>query len=73
MEIVLFIGLLLHIFQGLYLVFENKKAGPVAYAVTNGNANSKWYSRIDGIIRHLAVNIFNHSLKALLGSKWVSR
>jgi succinate dehydrogenase / fumarate reductase cytochrome b subunit len=50
MEIGLFIGLLLHIFQGIYLVFENKKARPVAYAMSNGKANSKWYSRSMGLL-----------------------
>ena len=50
MEIVLFLGLLLHIFQGLYLVFENKKARPVQYAVANGKASSKWYSRSMGLL-----------------------
>lgn len=50
MEIVLFLGLLFHIFQGLYLVFENKKARPVQYAVANGNASSKWYSRSMGLL-----------------------
>ena len=41
MEIVLFLGI---------LVFENKKARPVSYAMTNGNANSKWYSRSMGLL-----------------------
>lgn len=50
MEIVLFMGLLFHIFQGLYLVFENKKARDVAYAVNGGSANSKWYSRSMGLL-----------------------
>lgn len=50
MEIVLFLGLLLHIFQGIYLVFENKKARPVQYAVANGKASSKWYSRSMGLL-----------------------
>ncbi|MFM9945979.1 MAG: succinate dehydrogenase cytochrome b subunit [Bacteroidia bacterium] len=49
-EIGLFIGLLLHIFQGLYLVFENRKARPVQYSVSNGKANSKWYSRSMGML-----------------------
>ena len=50
MEIVLFAGLLLHIFQALILTLENRKARPVAYGVTNGNANSKWYSRWMGLL-----------------------
>lgn len=50
MEIVLFLGILVHIFQGLYLVFENKRARPVQYSMTNGKANSKWYSRSMGLL-----------------------
>jgi succinate dehydrogenase / fumarate reductase cytochrome b subunit len=50
MEIVLFLGILLHIFQGLYLVFENRRARPVQYAVDGGKANSTWYSRSMGLL-----------------------
>ena len=49
-EYILFIGLLVHIFQALRLTIENKKARPIAYAVNNGNANSKWYSRSMGLL-----------------------
>lgn len=45
MEIVLFAGLILHAVQAIILTMENKKARPVAYAMTNGAANSSWYSR----------------------------
>jgi len=50
MEIVLFAGLLLHIFDGLRLWFENKSKRPVAYAKVDGAANSKWYSRSMGLL-----------------------
>lgn len=50
MEIVLFGGLLLHIFQALILTLQNNKARAVGYSVTNGNANSKWYSRSMGLL-----------------------
>ena len=50
MEIVLFGGLLLHIYDGLRLWLENKKKRPVAYAVVDGAANSKWYSRSMGLL-----------------------
>ena len=53
MEIGLFAGLLLHIFQALVLTLENRKARPVPYEVMNGNANSKWYSRSMGILGSL--------------------
>jgi len=50
MEIGLFVGLLLHIFQGLSLVNNNSKARPVAYAMADGKANSSWYSRSMGLL-----------------------
>ncbi len=52
-EIGLFVGLLLHIFQALVLTLENRKARPVAYAQVNGAANSSWYSRSMGILGSL--------------------
>ncbi len=53
MEVVLFIGLILHAVQALVLTLQNNKARPVKYAVTNGNRNSKWYSRSMGILGSL--------------------
>jgi succinate dehydrogenase / fumarate reductase cytochrome b subunit len=50
MEIVLFIGLLLHIIKGLSLWSQNNQARPVKYAVVDGKANSKWYSRSMGLL-----------------------
>ena len=50
MEIVLMLGLVLHAVQGLRLTFQNQAARPVKYAVNNGNANSKWYSRSMGLL-----------------------
>jgi succinate dehydrogenase / fumarate reductase cytochrome b subunit len=50
MEIVLFIGIIIHIVQSLILTLQNKKARPVEYAVNAGNANSKWYSRSMGLL-----------------------
>ena len=50
MEIVLFFGLILHIVQALVLTLHNNKSRPVKYAKTNGNANSKWYSRSMGLL-----------------------
>jgi succinate dehydrogenase / fumarate reductase cytochrome b subunit len=49
-EIVLFVGLLAHIYQGARLTFQNQAARPVKYAVNNGTANSKWYSRSMGLL-----------------------
>ncbi|HMU69800.1 MAG TPA: succinate dehydrogenase cytochrome b subunit [Chitinophagales bacterium] len=45
MEIVLFLGIILHIVQGFMLSAKNRAARPTGYAVTNPGANSKWYSR----------------------------
>ncbi len=50
MEIVLFLGLILHMVQALVLTMENRKARPVAYASVNGAANSSWYSRSMGLL-----------------------
>lgn len=50
MEIVLFLGIILHILQSLALTLQNNKARPVKYAVQNGGANSKWYSRSMGLL-----------------------
>ena len=49
-EIVLFVGLLAHVYQGARLTFQNQAARPVKYAANNGNANSKWYSRSMGLL-----------------------
>jgi succinate dehydrogenase / fumarate reductase cytochrome b subunit len=49
-EIVLFVGLIAHIYQGARLSFQNQAARPVKYAVNDGKANSKWYSRSMGLL-----------------------
>lgn len=53
MEYVLFAGLVIHMVQSLFLTIQNRKARPVKYAVNNGAANSKWYSRSMGILGSL--------------------
>ncbi len=50
MEIVLFLGLILHMIQALVLTVDNNKARPVGYAKFNGAANSTWYSRSMGLL-----------------------
>lgn len=50
MEIGLFAGLLLHIVDGLMLWKSNNSKRPVKYAVSNGAANSTWYSRSMGLL-----------------------
>ncbi len=48
-EIVLFLGLLLHIVDGLLLWSQNYKKRSVGYAMVSG-ANSTWYSRSMGLL-----------------------
>lgn len=50
MEIGLFIGFLIHIFQGLSLELQNRSKRKVGYAVELGNKGSKWYSRSMGLL-----------------------
>jgi succinate dehydrogenase / fumarate reductase, cytochrome b subunit len=45
MEIVLFLGLILHVVDGLMLYFQNRKARPVKYVKEKASASSNWYSR----------------------------
>ncbi|HEX2616045.1 MAG TPA: succinate dehydrogenase cytochrome b subunit, partial [Flavobacteriales bacterium] len=44
MEIVLFLGLIAHVVDGLMLYFQNRAARPVKYVVEKGAANRTWYS-----------------------------
>jgi len=50
MEIVLFVGFIVHIIQAYILTIENNKARPIKYKVYNANANSTWYSRSMGLL-----------------------
>lgn len=50
MEIVLFLGLIAHIVDGLMLWSENRSARPVKYAMEKGAANRTWYSASMGIL-----------------------
>lgn len=49
-EIGLFAFLILHIVQGLKLWAQNRSRRNTRYAVSAGNATSKWYSRSMGIL-----------------------
>jgi len=44
-EIVLVLGFIVHIIQGLLLWNENRKARPIPYAMSKASENSTWYSR----------------------------
>jgi succinate dehydrogenase / fumarate reductase cytochrome b subunit len=50
MEIGLFVGIILHIVQGLMLWSQNRSKRSTRYAVTAGNQTSKWYSRSMGLL-----------------------
>lgn len=50
MELVLFLGLILHVVDGLMLWKQNRAARPKDYVFAKHNANSKWYSRSMGIL-----------------------
>jgi succinate dehydrogenase/fumarate reductase cytochrome b subunit (b558 family) len=58
MEIGLFVGIIAHIVLTLKLHFENKAKRPVAYAVVDGKANSKWYSRSMALLGTLLLALF---------------
>jgi succinate dehydrogenase / fumarate reductase cytochrome b subunit len=49
-EIGLFAFLILHIFQGLYLWYENAQKRKNKYGKSSGNSNSTWYSRSMGLL-----------------------
>jgi succinate dehydrogenase / fumarate reductase cytochrome b subunit len=49
-EIGLFVGIILHIVQGLMLTMQNRAKRPVAYASYAGSKNSSWYSRSMGLL-----------------------
>lgn len=53
MEIVLFAGLLWHIFQGLWLWSNNSTKRKEKYGKSAGGKNSTWYSRSMGILGSL--------------------
>lgn len=50
LEVGLFLGLLLHIIQGLMLELQNRGKRKKGYAVAMGNKGSKWYSRSMGLL-----------------------
>lgn len=49
-EVVLFLGLIAHIVDGLMLWSQNRAARPVKYAMEKGSANRSWYSASMGIL-----------------------
>lgn len=67
LEVGLFLGFILHIVQAYIATSQNQKARPVKYAMTDGNANSKWYSRSMALLGTLIL-LF---LVVHLGNFWV--
>lgn len=67
LEIGLVIGFLVHIWDGLYLWYQNRKARPTGYAKVNASKNSPWYSRSMGLLGTLIL-IF---LIIHLGDFWI--
>lgn len=67
MEIGLFLGLILHVVQAYILTAKNNAARPVKYAMANGAANSRWYSRSMAILGTLLLMF----LIVHLGNFWV--
>ncbi|WP_244215271.1 succinate dehydrogenase cytochrome b subunit [Pedobacter miscanthi] len=45
LEIVLILGFVIHIIQGVYLWRQNRRARPVQYAYKDNSKSSTWYSR----------------------------
>lgn len=50
LEVGLFAGLIAHIYQGFVLEYYNRSRRSTKYAVSPGNATSKWYSRSMGVL-----------------------
>ena len=50
LEVGLFLGIFLHIIQGLVLEFQNRSKRAIGYKVNYGNRGSKWYSRSMGLL-----------------------
>src|SRR5689334_13460328 len=50
MEVGLFLGILLHIFQGYILESKNLSRRGRAYAIQPANKTSRWYSRTMGLL-----------------------
>jgi succinate dehydrogenase / fumarate reductase cytochrome b subunit len=55
LEVGLFVGLILHIVQGLLLYYENGEKRGIAYAVPATGHTSKWYSRSMGLLGTLVL------------------
>ncbi len=73
-EIGLFLGLILHIVQGLMLTVQNQQKRNTKYIVNSASDNSKWFSRSMGILGtlllfFLALHLFHFWTKARFGGE----
>ena len=57
-EVGLFVGIFIHIIQGLILWYQNAQKRGVSYAVELGNKGSKWYSRSMGLLGTILLLFF---------------
>ena len=73
-EYVLFAGFIIHIIDGLFLTYSNRKARPIDYAMSHQGQNSSWFSRNMGLtgsiifvflIIHLRTFFFPHRFGAV--------
>lgn len=67
LEIGLVLGFIVHIWDGLFLWYQNRKARPISYAKVDASKNSPWYSRSMGLLGTLIL-IF---LIIHLGDFWI--
>jgi succinate dehydrogenase / fumarate reductase cytochrome b subunit len=70
-EVILFAGFAIHIYDGLSLAIQNRRARPVRYAVKNNRHNSSWASRNmkwTGII--LLIFLILHLISFFLGARF---
>lgn len=63
-EVVLFLGFIFHIVDGIMLMVKNRKARPVGYAVSNKSELTSWTSKFMGpfgviILIFLVVHLYN--------------
>ncbi len=49
-EVGLFVGIILHVVQGIMLTAQNRAKRPVPYQVNGSSKNTKWYSRSMGLL-----------------------
>ena len=57
-EIGLFVGIFIHIIQGVVLWYSNVQKRDVGYKVSLGNKGSKWYSRSMGLLGTILLLFF---------------